>query len=67
MTIETVKGKDVTVHFDSTRCIHSRHCVLGRPDVFVPNAEGEWIHPDAGSARHAVPLWAVAQQAVLRQ
>jgi len=47
MATETVRGKQVIIHFDGERCIHSRHCVLGRPDVFVPNVEGEWIHPDA--------------------
>ena len=49
-TVETVRGKHVVVHFEGKRCIHSRGCVLGRPDVFVPNAKGEWIHPDAASA-----------------
>ncbi|MFO1187004.1 MAG: CDGSH iron-sulfur domain-containing protein [Alphaproteobacteria bacterium] len=43
---EIVDGSRVRVMFDGRKCIHSRHCVLGRPDVFVPNAEGEWIHPD---------------------
>lgn len=47
MTIEIVKGKDATIHFDAQRCIHSRSCVLSHPDVFVPNVKGEWIHPDA--------------------
>ena len=47
MAKETVKGRDVTVHFDGDRCIHSRNCVLTHPDVFVPNVEGEWIHPEA--------------------
>jgi len=46
MGIETVRGKVVIIHFDGERCIHSRHCVLDRPDVFVPNAKGDWIHPD---------------------
>jgi CDGSH-type Zn-finger protein/uncharacterized Fe-S cluster protein YjdI len=45
-TIEEVRGKEVTIRFDGRRCIHARNCVLGRPDVFVPNVEGEWIHPD---------------------
>lgn len=44
--IESVRGTRVTIHFDSSRCIHARNCVLSRPDVFVPNVEGEWIHPD---------------------
>ena len=44
--IEEVRGREVVIRFDGSRCIHSRNCVLGRPDVFVPNVEGEWIHPD---------------------
>lgn len=44
--IETVRGRKVTIRFDASKCIHSRHCVLDRPDVFVPNVAGEWIHPD---------------------
>lgn len=47
MPIETVVGKDATIHFDASKCIHSRGCVLSHPDVFVPNVKGEWIHPDA--------------------
>jgi CDGSH-type Zn-finger protein/uncharacterized Fe-S cluster protein YjdI len=50
MDIETVRGKEMVVEFHSERCIHARHCVLDRPDVFVPNVAGEWIHPD-----HATP------------
>lgn len=49
MGIEVVRGQRVVIHFDGNRCIHSRHCVLSHPDVFVPNVEGEWIHPDAVS------------------
>jgi len=49
MAIEAVRGRQVVIHFDTERCIHSRHCVLSHPDVFVPNVEGEWIHPDAAS------------------
>jgi CDGSH-type Zn-finger protein/uncharacterized Fe-S cluster protein YjdI len=48
--IEQVVGKDATIRFEAQRCIHSRHCVLGQPGVFVANIEGEWIHPDAASA-----------------
>lgn len=50
MTEEIVKGRDVTIRFDAKRCVHSRNCVLGHPDVFVPNVKGEWIHPDSTSA-----------------
>lgn len=47
--IEIVNGKRVRIVFEGKRCIHARNCVLGRPDVFVPNVEGEWIHPDAAT------------------
>lgn len=50
MTEEVVQGRDVTIRFDARRCIHSRTCVLGHPEVYVPNVKGEWIHPDAASA-----------------
>jgi len=56
MAVEIVKGKAVTVHFDGGRCVHSRNCVLDHPDVFVPNVEGEWIHPDAASAEEVMRL-----------
>jgi CDGSH-type Zn-finger protein/uncharacterized Fe-S cluster protein YjdI len=45
--IETVSGRKIRIQFEAEKCIHSRGCVLSRPDVFVPNAKGEWIHPDA--------------------
>ncbi len=54
--IETVRGSTVTIRFDAARCIHSRHCVLDRPDVFVPNVAGEWIHPDRASADEVAAL-----------
>jgi CDGSH-type Zn-finger protein/uncharacterized Fe-S cluster protein YjdI len=53
---EEVKGRDAAIRFEARRCIHARHCVLGRPDVFVPNIEGEWIHPDAASAEAVAEL-----------
>lgn len=54
MTEEIVKGRDVTIRFDARRCVHSRNCVLGHPEIFVPNVPGEWIHPDAASAEVAM-------------
>ena len=47
--IEEVVGEKVTLRFEAAKCIHSRGCVLSRPDVFVPNVAGEWIHPDAAT------------------
>ena len=50
MTEEIVKGHYVTIRFDHSLCIHSRGCVLAHPEIYVPNVQGEWIHPDAASA-----------------
>jgi CDGSH-type Zn-finger protein/uncharacterized Fe-S cluster protein YjdI len=44
---EEYRGPKIVVRFDPVRCIHSRNCVLGDPHVFVPNAPGPWIRPDA--------------------
>jgi CDGSH-type Zn-finger protein/uncharacterized Fe-S cluster protein YjdI len=56
MSEEVVHGKEVTIRFEGRRCVHSRHCVLDRPDVFVPNVPGEWIHPDRATAAEALEL-----------
>jgi CDGSH-type Zn-finger protein/uncharacterized Fe-S cluster protein YjdI len=49
MATRFVEGTTVDVGFDGRKCIHSRNCVLEHPEAFVPNAPGEWIHPDAAS------------------
>jgi CDGSH-type Zn-finger protein/uncharacterized Fe-S cluster protein YjdI len=46
--------KDITIRFDTKRCIHSRHCVLEAPKVFRANTPGTWIHPEAASIEHVV-------------
>jgi CDGSH-type Zn-finger protein/uncharacterized Fe-S cluster protein YjdI len=56
MSEEVVRGKEVVVRFEAQRCIHSRHCVLDRPDVFVPNVQGEWIYPDRASPAELLEL-----------
>jgi CDGSH-type Zn-finger protein/uncharacterized Fe-S cluster protein YjdI len=56
MAIETVRGTHAVVQFNGERCIHSRHCVLDRPDVFVPNAPGAWIHPDRATPEQLLEL-----------
>lgn len=45
--VEVAKGRDLDIHFNAARCIHSRFCVLGAPTVFKANTPGEWIFPDA--------------------
>lgn len=54
--VEEVRGKKVLIRFEARKCIHSRQCVLGRPDVFVPNVDGEWIHPDAATPEEIAAL-----------
>ena len=54
--IEVVESKKVRIRFDAKKCIHSRGCVLSRPDVFVPNVKGEWIHPESATPEEIVEL-----------
>src|SRR5689334_6110554 len=54
--VEEAVGTGVTIRFEASKCIHSRGCVLGRPDVFVPNVQGEWIHPDAATVEEVAAL-----------
>lgn len=56
MPKDMIKGEKIDIGFYGKRCIHSRNCVLGQPHVFVPNAPGEWIHPDAASAEQIVAI-----------
>jgi CDGSH-type Zn-finger protein/uncharacterized Fe-S cluster protein YjdI len=56
MSTEIVIGQNAVIEFDESKCVHSRHCVLDRPDVFVPNVSGEWIHPDAATPGEVVAL-----------
>jgi CDGSH-type Zn-finger protein/uncharacterized Fe-S cluster protein YjdI len=54
--VQQYRGKNILVRFEGSKCIHSRNCVLGRPDVFVPNAPGEWIQPDGASAEDVAAI-----------
>jgi len=46
--------REITVRFNAGRCIHSRHCVLEAPMVFLANTSGAWIHPEAASLEQVV-------------
>lgn len=56
MTKESYQGKDITIHFDGARCVHSRNCVLKEPGVFLANTPGDWIQPDAAPASSLIAL-----------
>jgi CDGSH-type Zn-finger protein/uncharacterized Fe-S cluster protein YjdI len=45
--VEIVQGRKIELEFEARRCIHSRFCVTGAPQVFLANVQGPWIHPDA--------------------
>jgi len=47
--VQEYRGRQVLIRFDGDRCIHSRNCVLGRPEVFQANVPGAWIQPDNAS------------------
>ncbi|MGE5338435.1 MAG: CDGSH iron-sulfur domain-containing protein [Gemmatimonadota bacterium] len=53
---EVAVAKDIALHFDGRRCIHSRHCVLEAPAVFRANTKGDWIHPEATTVEHCVRI-----------
>jgi len=58
----------LTLRFDGVRCIHSRHCVLGAPEVFLANVSGPWLHPERVTVEacvaiaHACPSGAITYE-----
>ncbi|HET9989838.1 MAG TPA: ferritin-like domain-containing protein [Kofleriaceae bacterium] len=45
--VDELEAEHMTLLFDQKKCIHSRHCVTGAPEVFLANVKGPWIKPDA--------------------
>ena len=62
---QTYEGREVTVTFDPTRCIHSRRCVQGLPAVF-DIARKRWIRPDNAAAAEVVAAVARCPSGALR-
>jgi CDGSH-type Zn-finger protein/uncharacterized Fe-S cluster protein YjdI len=54
-SIQEYRGKEIVIRFDGNKCIHSRNCVLGQPDVFVAGGK-PWIKPDGSSAENIAAL-----------
>ncbi len=46
---------EITVYFDSSRCIHAAECVRGLPKVFDSKAR-PWIKPDHASADQIIEV-----------
>jgi CDGSH-type Zn-finger protein/uncharacterized Fe-S cluster protein YjdI len=53
-TPDVARTQDITLRFDGKRCIHSRHCVLEAPTVFLANTPGAWLHPESTTVEHCV-------------
>ena len=43
---EHIEGTDLTLLYETKKCIHARFCVTGAPKVFLANVKGPWIDPD---------------------
>jgi CDGSH-type Zn-finger protein/uncharacterized Fe-S cluster protein YjdI len=48
--VEEAVGDKLVLRSEGKRCIHSRHCVLGAPRVFLANVKGPWLYPDEMTA-----------------
>jgi len=64
--VDEIAGKDLTLLFDSKRCIHSRFCVTWAPQVFLANVQGPWIHPDAMDVERLVEIAHVCPSGAIR-
>lgn len=53
--INRYEGRDITVIYESARCIHAAECVRGLPAVFVPG-ERPWITPANATADELVEV-----------
>jgi uncharacterized Fe-S cluster protein YjdI/CDGSH-type Zn-finger protein len=54
--VEYIDGKQLTLIYEGKRCIHSRFCVTGAPQVFLANVKGPWIQPDAIETERLVEI-----------
>jgi CDGSH-type Zn-finger protein/uncharacterized Fe-S cluster protein YjdI len=53
-SLDVARTEYLTLRFDGSRCIHSRHCVLEAPTVFLANTKGAWLHPETTTVEHCV-------------
>lgn len=47
--IHSYESEDITIEFDSKRCLHSAECVRNLPSVFNPDNK-PWVTPEEASA-----------------
>jgi CDGSH-type Zn-finger protein/uncharacterized Fe-S cluster protein YjdI len=66
--VDYIEGRGLTLVYEGKKCIHSRFCVTGAPNVFIANIKGPWIQPDAVTTEalveiaHACPSGAIRYQ-----
>ncbi|HXY49373.1 MAG TPA: CDGSH iron-sulfur domain-containing protein [Terriglobales bacterium] len=48
MKVHEYKGREITITYDVSRCIHAKECVHGAPAVFNP-ANKPWVSADGNS------------------
>ncbi len=66
--VEEARAPGAVLRFEGKRCIHSRNCVLGAPDVFLANVKGPWLHPEAvpvdelAAIAHSCPSGAITYE-----
>jgi uncharacterized Fe-S cluster protein YjdI len=56
---------DITVFFDSSRCIHAAECVRGLPEVFDTKAR-PWIRADHASAEQIMDVVSLCPSGALQ-
>jgi len=54
--VDYIEGEKLTLIYEGVKCIHSRFCVTGAPQVFLANVKGPWIKPDAVPAEQLVEI-----------
>ncbi|MET0794109.1 MAG: ferritin-like domain-containing protein [Polyangiaceae bacterium] len=64
--VEHIEGQDMTLIYEGKKCIHSRFCVTGAPQVFLANVVGPWIHPDAVPVDSLVEIAHVCPSGAIR-
>jgi CDGSH-type Zn-finger protein/uncharacterized Fe-S cluster protein YjdI len=64
--VDEIEGKDLTLLFDTRKCIHSRFCVTWAPQVFLANVQGPWIQPDAMEVERLVEIAHVCPSGAIR-
>jgi CDGSH-type Zn-finger protein/uncharacterized Fe-S cluster protein YjdI len=64
--VDYIEGQDMTLIYEGKKCIHSRFCVTGAPQVFLANVVGPWIHPDAMPVDSLVEIAHVCPSGAIR-